>query len=343
VSAPRLARTLVLVALLGVALTSLLVALIQGPQDVGPALGSFVDGVGGSSTSLGATGRTLTPVLLIAISAAISARAGLFDVGQVGQFLLGGLCAGAVAPIVPGPGVVIIVVALLAGAVAGGLWSILVGRLSAITGLQLVVLSLVANYLADGVAKLITRTALQDPNAFSVAQTRPVPEAAWLPTLLPRTSLHAGVLIAFAALAIAWLVIAKTAVGQRITMYGANPKAAALAGVNAVRFETRVLGTAGALCGLAGGVEVLGVFHHYQDATLGGPNSIAWTGLTAAILVPGAVLALLPASGLLAALVTGFAGIQRDLGIPSGLGTLLAGIVVVVAAFAVRPAAGGER
>jgi ABC-type uncharacterized transport system permease subunit len=335
-SAVRLLRTLGLVALLGLALTSTLVALIRGPGDVGPALTAFMEGVAGSTTALGATGKTLTPILLIAAAACLAFRAGLFDIGQPGQFVVGGVVAGAVAPLVPGPGPLIIVAAMLAGAVGGAAWSALVGRLAAIAGIELVVLSLVANFLADSIARYLTSTVLLDPDAFSVVRTRPVPEEAWLPTLLPRTGLHAGILIAIGVALLTWLVLTRTAVGHKLTMFGKNPRAAALAGVDSSRFQLRVLAASGAICGLAGAIEVLGVYHGYQDSTLGGANSIAWTGLTAAILVPVGALALLPVSALLAALSTGFAGIQRDLGIPTGLGILMAGVVIIAAAFAVR-------
>jgi simple sugar transport system permease protein len=327
---------LVLIVLVGLILTGLLVALLQGPGEMLPAIGSFANGVAGSTTAIGATGENLTPILLIAVAASIAFRAGLFDVGQVGQYLFGGLFAGAVAPVIPGPGVVIIAVSLLVGAAAGALWATLVYRVVRVTGLQLVVLSLVANYMAASLAALMTRTLFQDPTAYDVAATRPVPQKAWLPLLLPQTALTIGLLVAVAAVPTAWLVISGTAVGHRLTMFGRNPLAASLAGVDARRFEGQVLAIAGAVCGLAGAIEVLGVFHGYQDGTLGGSNSIAWTGLTAAILVPSGVLALLPVSLLLAALNTGFEGIQQSLGLSSGLSTLLAGVVIITAAFAIR-------
>jgi simple sugar transport system permease protein len=126
-------------------------------------------------------------------------------------------------------------------------------------------------------------------------------------------------------------------------MYGSNPAAAAVAGVDPHRFELGVLATSGAICGFAGAIEVLGVYHGYQDATLGGTNSIAWTGLTAAMLVSSGVLALVPVSALLASLVTGLAGVQRDLGIATGLSTLLVGVVVIASALAIRSSKTGTR
>lgn len=339
----RLGRTLTLVALLGLILTSLLVALMRGPGDVLPAIGSFASGVGGSPTAIGATVQALVPILMIGLAACIAFRASLFDIGQVGQFLFGGVCAGAVAPLMPGPGIVIMLASLLAGVAGGAVWSTLVARFAEITGKNLVILSLIANYMAVGLAGLVTRTLLQDPGYYNVTATRPVPQQAWLPILLPNTSLHAGILLALFALVITWIVLNRTAIGHRLIMFGRNPLAASLAGVQERQFKARVLAVTGAICGLAGAVEVLGVYHGYQEGTLGGSGSIAWTGLTAAMLVPSGLLALLPVSLLLAALSTGFEGIQRELGISSGLSTLLAGIVIVTAAFATRSPASPMR
>ena len=287
----RVTLTLSLVFVSAIVLASLMVGLAREPADVPLAIGSFLRGIAGSPTAIGATGRTLTPVLLVGVAACISFRAGLFDVGQVGQFVLGGVVAGAVAAIAPGPGLLTIAISLSAGAATGGLWSLMVARVSAATGMQLVVLSLIANYLAEGLGRLATRTLFQDPKAYSLIATRLVPEDAWLATLLPRTSLHAGIIIALLAFAAMGVVLLRNSIGHRVTMFGYNPIAAALAGVRVTRFQSGILSVTGAICGAAGAIEVLGTFHRYQDASLGGPNSIAWTGVIAVILVPGRVLA----------------------------------------------------
>lgn len=337
----RIVITLALVAATALALVCLVVLLVKGPAEVMPALGSLLNGVAGSPTAIGATGKTLTPILLIGTAACLSFRAGQFDVGQLGQFVLGGVFAGAVAPIVAAPGPIVIVVALAAGALAGGLWSLLISRAALVAGVQLVVMSLIANYLAEGLGRMLTRTLFQDPNTYSVIATQTISEHAWLPILLPRTSFHSGIVFALVLIGFAFVIVRGTVLGHRLTMFGLNPVAAALSGVGARRFQSRLQAATGAICGLAGAIEVMGHFHRYQDASLGGANSVAWTGVIAAILVSGRVLAVLPAALLLAALTTGFAGIQRDLGIPSGLGVLMAGLVVITAAFMAR--SGGNR
>ncbi|UWU19481.1 ABC transporter permease (plasmid) [Rhizobium sullae] len=337
----RIAITLALVAATALALVCVVVLLVKGPAEVLSALGSLLNGIAGSPTAIGATGKTLTPILLIGTASCLSFRAGQFDVGQLGQFVLGGVFAGAIAPIVAAPGPIVIVVALAAGALAGGLWSLLISRASLVAGVQLVVMSLIANYLAEGLGRMVTRTLFQDHNTYSVIATQTISEQAWLPILLPRTNFHSGIIFAFALIGLAFVVVKGTVLGHRLTMFGLNPVAAALSGVDARGFQSRLQAATGAICGLAGAIEVMGHFHRYQDASLGGANSVAWTGVIAAILVSGRVLAVLPAALLLAALTTGFAGIQRDLGIPSGLGVLMAGLVVITAAFMAK--GGGNR
>ncbi|GAA1538750.1 ABC transporter permease [Nocardioides humi] len=330
------ARAITSVTLSGLVLVGLLVVLLQGPAAVVPALDAFLTGVVGGPTAIGATVGKLTPILFIAVAATVAFRAGLFDVGQIGQYVFGAAAAGIVAPACPGPGLLVIVVTMAAGVAAGAAWSVVTHALTRLTGLDLIVLSLVANYLADGLARLLVRTTFQDPDAFSVIATRQVPEHAWLPLVLQRTSFHVGIFVALAAFIVVAVVYRRHQWGHRTRMFGLNPVAAELNGVSPTVFERQVLSVSGGICGLAGAVQVLGVFHRYQDGAFGGSASIAWSGLTAAILVTSGVVAVLPMATMLAVLSTGFVGIQRDLGVSAGLGSLLQGVVIIAAAVALR-------
>lgn len=321
----------------GAVITEATIVVLQGSHDGIPAMRAFISGSVGSATSLGATLTALGPILLVAAGAFTAFRGGAFDVGQVGQFEFGGLAAGVIAPAAPGPGWVILLVSLASGAAAGALWSLLVSEVSRRVAVELVVLSLIANYLADGLARLVTKTLFQDPAAYSVIATRPVPARAWLPMLTTQTSLNAGIFIALAAAAGLWWLLRRTVFGHRVTMFGANPAAAALSGTDPARFHRRLLALTGSVCGLAGAVQVLGVFHQYQDGSLGGTNSLAWSGITVALVAGSSAAAVLPASALLACLATGFAGIQLELGIDPGLGILLQGLIITLAAFTGRP------
>lgn len=320
------------------AATCVVIAAIRGLGGVPGTLGTFAQGVGGSATSLGNTVEFLTPILLVASGALLAFRSGLADIGQVGQFLFGGLTAGALAPVLPGPGWLLIAELVLLGAAAGALWALLVNVFARQLGIQLIVVSLIANYLAQGLATFLNRTLAEYPNLDNVIETRAVPTRAWLPILLPRTTLHAGIVLAVLITLGVVITLRRTAIGHRITMLGKGPEACALWGTPRAMVWLRVNTVSGAICGLAGADEVLGVYHRYIDGTLGGPGSIAWTGLTVALLVPAGVAAIIPVSFAMAALTSGFIEVQIELGLSTGLGTALQGALVVAAAVGIRSA-----
>jgi simple sugar transport system permease protein len=332
----RTVRAGLAVAILGTLLSLGIVAAVQGPGAAGPAARAFLDSVAGSDLAIGATLAQATPILLVGLGATLAFRAGQFDIGQPGQFVIGGLAAGVIAPAVPGPGWVAVVAALAGAMIASAAWANGIARFVAVTGVELVIASLVANYLADGVAKLLVSTVFRDDRAYGFIATQQLGAGARLPTLLPGTALDAGAPIALAAFAVAAWALTYTTAGHRLRLFGKRPAFATLSGTRPDRYRRRVLTLGGALCGLAGGIEVVGVLGRYLDGALGGPGSAAWTGLTLAILVPSGILMLLPGALLLAGVDTGVAGIQLDLGVGAGLATVIQATILVAVAFSGR-------
>jgi general nucleoside transport system permease protein len=333
----RTIRLALTVAVAGTLLALAVVAAMQGPDAAGPAARAFVDSVAGSDLAIGATIAQATPILLIGLGATLAFRAGQFDIGQPAQFVVGGLAAGVAAPAVPGPGWLSVAAALTAAMLASALWANAVARFVAGTGVALVIASLVANYLADGVARLLVSTAFRDEQAYGFIATRELAPGERLPELLTGTGLHLGAVLVLAVFAAAAWVFTRTAAGHRLRLFGKRPAFAALSGTRPDRYRRRVLTLSGALCGLAGGIEVLGVLGRYLDGSLGGPSSVAWTGLTLAILVPTGILALLPGALLLASLDTGIAGVQREIGVGAGLGMVIQATILLAVAFSGRP------
>jgi len=339
----RTLRLALAAALAGTLLSLGVVAALQGPDAIEPAARAFVESVVGSELALGATLAHATPILLIGLGATLAFRAGQFDIGQPGQFVLGGLAAGAVAPAVPGPGWLAVVVGLAAGMLASGLWAQAIAHFVAATGVELVIASLVANYLAEGLARLLVRTVLRDEHESGFVATPPLGSAERLPELLPGTGLQLGAPLALALFAIAAWTVARTAAGHRLRLFGRAPSFATLAGTRPQRYRRRVLTLGGALCGLAGAIAVLGDLGRYLDGSLGGASSVAWTGLTLAILVPSGIVALLPGALLLAAIDTGIAGVQRDVGVGVGLAMVIQATILLAVALSGRTVVAGAR
>lgn len=327
---------MIVVVVLSFLLICLVAAGFQGPSHVPGALLTFFSGVGGSAISVGTTVQVLTPILFIATAALLAFRAGVADIGQDGQFVLGGCAAGSVAPLLHGPGVVVAAEVFLVGAATGAIWAGTVHLFSRAVAMEILVVSLIANYLGEALATLITSTLSEAPNSYDVIETRGVPHQAWLPILLPRTTMHLGIVFALSVVATAVFVLRRTTAGHRLTMVGKNPTAASLWGTRCATVKLRANLLSGAVCGFAGADEVLGAYHRYLDGSLGGSQGVAWTGLTVAILVPAGVAAVIPVSLGMAALTSGFIELQLQLGISSGLGTALQGAIIIAAAFAIR-------
>ena len=322
-----------------VALAGGLIMAMQGPGALVPAVRSFLDGSVSNSYALGITLRTMVPIMLTGLAASLTFRGGLFDVGQPGYLVAGGLAAAVAGASTPGPPLVVICAGLLAGALAGFAWAAGVAWITSLTGAAVVVVSLIAANLADGVAQLLTARVFQDPGATGVVETRAIPDRMLLPVLQPESELRAGIIVAVVLLiAVAWWT-SGTVAGHRLHMFGRNPAFAALAGTPSRPYRRRLTMIGGTVCGLAGALETFAVYGRYVHGTLGGSTSPAWMGVTLAIMVPRSVLTLLPVGFLLAAMQTGFEGVQRDMGIAGSLGMVVQALILVFAAFSRRTSA----
>ena len=239
---------------------------------------AYVALVKGSVGSVDAIINTLvatTPLILGGLSVGLAFKAGLFNIGAQGQFLLGALGAVTVGVALnEAPPAVAIPAALLAGMIAGAFWGFIPGALKAISGAHEVVTTIMLNFIAIGVIAWAVSGPLDQPGSPSPI-TAQVGNAA-LPILVGRNG-HAGILLAAAAVAIIWWLLFRTTRGFEIRTVGANPDAARYAGMRP-RFITVVsMSIAGSLAGLAGAVVVLGVTHHMTASfgTTVGFDSIA--------------------------------------------------------------------
>jgi general nucleoside transport system permease protein len=221
------------------------------------------------------TVRASAPLILGGLSVALAFRAGLFNIGAQGQFLLGAV--GAVTAGVAlnqAPPLVAIPLALLAGLIAGGAWGFIPGFLKAVSGAHEVVTTIMLNYVAVATIAWAVSGPLDQPGSPSPI-TAQVGNAA-LPILIGRAG-HAGILVALAAVfVVAWLLY-RTTRGFEIRSVGANPDAARYAGMQPRLIIVLTMTLAGMLAGLAGAVVVLGVTH-YMTASFGttvGFDSIA--------------------------------------------------------------------
>lgn len=313
-------RALTLLAPVGAILAALIVAggliALAGANPI-RAYGLILKGAFGSRLGLSETLTRTTPLILTGLAAAVAFRARLWNIGGEGQFYLGAITVAAVG-MIPAigalPGVLAILICCIAGAVAGMLWLLAPLGLRLRFGVDEVVTTLLLNFVAILFVSLMIEGAMKDPLAFGWPQSVPVPDNAILPKLLPRTRLHAGLLIAVVMAVVVWWLQSRTVFGMRARAAGLNPRAAAFSGVPIGRTLVAVGCLSGGLAGLAGAIEVMGVKGYV--ATDLSPN-FGYSGIVIAMLANLNPIGVIAAALFSAVMFVGADSMSRALSIPS--------------------------
>jgi len=321
------------------ALSSLLIAVTGGsPLDSVRALfqGSVADSTAWTSTLLYAA-----PLLLVAVGACVSARSGVFNIGQEGQVLVGALFAAWVGLRLAVTGPALLVVVLTVAALAGGAWAGLSSLMYRLRGVNIVVSTLLMTFVAQQLVAFAVNTPwlLQETrigDAVVAPQSNPLPPGALLGSIgeYPDLQVNGGLLIAVTGAAIIATAITRTRWGFRLTMLGLNPVAARHAGVRADALGGAALAVSGAFAGLAGAVLLtspVGV-HRLQP---GMAMNIGWDGLLVALVArnrPGPAVAV---ALLFGALRSG-GGFLAATGVPSVVVDVVKALLVL--AFVAPPA-----
>jgi simple sugar transport system permease protein len=202
----------------------------------------------------------MAPLLLIAAGLIVAFRAGIWNLGGDGQFLLAAVISAALAPVLIGvlPRAATLVLCMAAGALVGALWSLLPAMLKARYGVNEIVTTLMMSFLGVSLSNVLIKLAFFDPDT-TVPQTRSLPVDERLPRLFG-TTVHGGVLIAVVVLVLVHLLMTRTAFGLKLQVLGANRAAAIHAGERVGRLTVLAFVLSAGLIGLAGAVEVLGVW-----------------------------------------------------------------------------------
>ena len=251
------------------------------------------------------------PLILGGLAVGLGFKAGLFNIGATGQFLMGALGAAAVGAWVAGaPAFVAIPVAFLAGALLGAAWGFIPGALKAWTGAHEVVTTIMLNFIAGAVIGYLITGPLEAPG-FSFSRTGDLGNAV-LPTYFDE-ALHLGVFIAFAAVPIIWWLLWKSTLGFEIRTVGANPDAARYAGMRPAFITILTMSLCGLLAGLSGAGQILGI-SHFMNASYG--TSIGFDSISVALLGRAHPVGIMLAALLFGAMRAGSGLMQIEAGIP---------------------------
>lgn len=297
------------------------------------AYAAMVGGAFGSVSGLTQSAVKAAPLLLVGLGIVIAFRASVINIGGEGQIIMGALSATWFSlAFRTWPDWLLIAATMMVGFTAGAMWGFIPGFLKARLGVNEILSTVMMNAIALQLMNYLLSGPLIDPAEIEagtfIAQSERLPEAVWLPRLVPQTLLHSGALLALALAVLVYIFLWRTTIGYRIRAVGLNPDAARYAGIRVPVYQALSLTLAGGFAGLAGVVEVVGVHHRLLEGISGG---YGFSGIVAALFGGLHPIGAIPASFLFGSLLVGADKMQRAVQVPSALvGTLLGLIVLFV-------------
>lgn len=314
---------------LGVA--SLLVLWAGAP--VARTWGALLQGGFGSLFAWTETLTRATPLILTGLAAAVAFRARLFNIGGEGQLYAGALAAVAVGALPGGSGAglppaLLLPLVLLAAAAAGALLLLGPALLKVRLGVDEVVTTLLLNFIVLLAVSALLDGPMKDPAAMGWPQSVALPPELELGKLVQGARVHTGLLGATALAVLLWALLRYTLFGFDVRALGANPRAAAFAGVPPTATIAGVAVLSGGLAGLAGAVEVAGRTGY---VTLDMSPGYGYSGIVIAMLAGLHPLALLGAAVFVAGVLVGADSMSRVVGVP----TYIADVIVAASLLSV--------
>jgi simple sugar transport system permease protein len=267
-----------------------------------------------------------TPLILTGLSAVVAFRSGMFSIGQEGQYLMGAVIAAWLGYAIHLPPVIHPVFILLASIAAGAAYGWIPGILRVRLGVHELLVTIVLNAIAILVAEYLVQFPMR-ADAGATAHSPVIDSTAVLPAFLPGSKWGVGFVIAILAVILVYVYLWRSVPGYEQRMAGQSKLFALFGGIRSDRAAIRAMLLSGALSGLAGGIEILGVHRRIMQAFSVG---LGFDGLSVAILgqahpVGAAIVGILFAGVRLGAQL----GLQLEAQIPRELGGTIIGLIIL--------------
>ena len=213
----------------------------------------------GDRDGLTETLKQMAPLLIVSGGLLICLRAGIWNIGIDGQFLVGALMAGVVGATLfeDVPRGVMLLAGAVAGFIGGLLWAVVPAVLRVRWGLNEIITTLMMNYVAINITSWLVKGPVRDKSLVA-PQTKQIPYQEWLPHI-PGTEIHIGLIAGLVVVLLVATLFRSTVLGFMLTVLGRNPRAAVHAGLPVGGLTTLALLLSGGFAGLAGANDVLGI------------------------------------------------------------------------------------
>ena len=251
------------------------------------AYGKLIDSVFGKPKYMIWTLVYASPLIFTGLSVAFSFRTGVFNIGAEGQFVVGVLAATVVGVLFKLPAIIHIPLCILGAAAAGALWSWIVGIMKVKRGihevLSFIMFNWIAFYLSNYVVNLSAiKRSTGGEASKDVADTARILLLQAIRKTLGCSAANAGFILAVIAAIVIWVLIEKTTLGYKLKAVGFNNDAAKFAGINSDKSVLTALSISGALAGIGGAVQVLGMSGRLSQYA--GQEGFGFQGITVALI-----------------------------------------------------------
>ena len=263
-SLEKLTQNTVFLSVISLILSLLVAGLVMMIAGYSPIEGysAMFTGAFGSLDNIAQTLGTATPLIFAGLAMAFAARGGMFNIGIEGQIIAGAVPAALVGAYCSGlPWFIHVPLCFVAGMIGGGLWAMLAGFLKNKLRVSEVILTIMLNYVMQYLAEYLAN--YQFKAEGMLVRTETILPSAELPTLIPYSRLTTGIFVALAFAVFVWWFLSRTTPGYQMRAIAQNPYAAEAGGINIARMNLLTMFLSGALAGMGGAVEVMGIHHRF--------------------------------------------------------------------------------
>lgn len=291
---------------------------------------SILSGAFGSTRNIVAVLITWSPLLLTTAGVLITFSAGLWNIGMEGQMTLGAIFATGMLRMLQNsdlPYFLVILLGILAGVIGGAFWAALAGALKNFGGVNEIFGGLGLNFVATALTIYLVFGPWKRPGVGSMSGTQPFEKNLWLPTL-PGTELSLwSLLLSVLVILVVYFLLRGTHFGLRLKAVGKNSRAAFLMGVPTWQYSMFAFLLCGAFAGLAGGIQVAGIYHRLLPNI---SNGYGFLGLLVAMLINYQAIWAAPIAFLFAALNIGSVQLQIQYKLDSSFAGVLQDLLVLM-------------
>ncbi len=310
--------------LIGVLISIFLIFVISSVP--GESLKYFFTGQLASKGRISNIFEMAAPMIFCGVGIAIAFQAQQFNIGAEGAFLISAAVGTAFAVSTNLPPIIHIPMILIVAAVTGAIWGFIPGILKAKLGASELVSSLMLNYVAYYLSLFLIRTYFRDKSAGFLVSHK-LPEALWFPQFIPGTRIHAGVVLAILFAFAAYYYLYHTTSGLEIRLTGYNKKFARFGGINIIKVIILSQVMMGAIAGLGGMSEIMGIHHRFQWQISPG---YGWDGVIVAIIGRSHPLLIILSSLFLAYLRVGGQVLNLMADVPSELVAVIQSAIILL-------------